>query len=604
MKSNHSARIKDVNNHQNAETSLNFFKIFLLLAIVIGITDFLYFTRFGLYEDDYSRIPFAMEAGWIGSGSGLGRFILNNILIEQGQGRPFHDILIVLFSWIGNKLGGFHSIYLIGYFIITINAFLFYTLLKRLTLPNIFIFTSVLAFALFPADTTQPFLTHSLGIQPSITFLLIALNCYVSGKKKLSYLVILGSLLSYEPMFPVFLAAPLLKNKWDLRLYRKLIKHTLLMAFIVVFVIFIRQLSGETRASDVDIVIAFQTVVSHMIIGPIVSLKMFVYRLFTTLKGLNLKSLLIIVPSWIGLFWIFSTIKANLSEQSKEFIPIIRIGTLRLKITEDYRLLLKFLLIGILMTVLAYPFALSSSASIINGRSSKVHAAAVVGASMVCACVCSAIWFIANQYGKKYVGTALLATFLALLMGFGLLVQQDYVLSWQYQRAFWTDIDTLCADMTENTVILVDNHNNLRGVKQIQSFFERPSLVMSHLYQFPKDWKPQPKLYYLRENWQDNIVSDKNLWQLNSITTTAPGLGYGALKSVDRSRYYTNTESENIILLQAKTDKLDRVFSVVIDDQVFPLKQKPNSTSPSLTKGVIYQYMIQDSQKVAVNYIK
>ncbi len=588
--------LKHLKNNPNFDSFLDSLQIFLLLFIIIGIGDFWYFTDFGLYEDDYDRIPFALEAGWIGSGSGLGRFILNHILIEQGQGRALHDILIVIFSWIGNKLGGFHSIYLIGYFIITINACLFYTLLKRFALPKVFIITGVLAFSLFPADTTQPFLTHSLGIQPSITFLLIALHCYVAKKKILSYFIILGSLLCYEPIFPVFLAAPLFKNKWNLRLCRELIKHSFLMAIMVTCLILLRKLLGETRASDVDFVIALQIVVRHVVIGPFISLKMFLYRPLTTLTELNLKSLLIILPCWIGLLWIFSHLETKFPSRSKDSVLSIRTRFLNLEITENFQLILKFLLIGIVTVILAYPFALSSDVTIISGRSSKVHTAAVVGASIVCACVCWTIWFIANNYRKKYIGTALLATFFALLIGFGLVVQQDYILSWQYQKAFWTDIDVLCPDMTENTVILVDNHKMLRGVKQIQSFFERPSVVMSKLYKFPKDWRPQPKLYYLRKNWKETIVSTKNLWQLNNITTTAPGPGYGALKSTDRSNYYTNTESSNIILLEAQGGKLNRVFSVIINDKVFSLKQKQNSQLLPLKKGIIYQYMIKSEE--------
>jgi len=35
----------------------NSFKVFLLLAVTIWIAHFLYFKRFGLYEDDYANLP-------------------------------------------------------------------------------------------------------------------------------------------------------------------------------------------------------------------------------------------------------------------------------------------------------------------------------------------------------------------------------------------------------------------------------------------------------------------------------------------------------------------------------------------------------------------
>lgn len=589
---------------KNFENFFQFIISFVLIGILIGISHFLYFSNFGLYEDDYDRIPFALEAGGLVSGSGFGRFILNHFLMIHGQRRPLHDILIAFLAWIGNQLGGFHSVYLIGYFIITVNAFLFYTLLKRLPLPNIFIITGVLAFSLFPADTTQPFLTHSLGIQPSITFLLIAFHCYLSGKEILSYFVLWGCLFCYEPIFPVFLAAPLLKNKWNLRLSRKLIKHILLMGVMVVCVIFMRKLSGDSRTNEFDVFIAFKIIIIHLIIGPYISLKMFLYRSLTTLQELNLKYVLIFFPSWIGLLWLFSKIKNKVSEQAIGSISSIKIREVKLKIENKHRLILKFLLIGIIMTILAYPFSLSTSVTNISGRGSRVHAAAVIGTAIVCACVCSAIWFIAQRYRQKSIATAILATFFTLLMGFGLLVQQDYVLSWQYQRAFWTDINTLCPDMTENTVIIVDNKRKLRDVEQIKSFFARPSVVMNELYKFPKNWKSKPKLYYLRENWKDNILSTENLWQLNQLTTTAPGPGYGALESISRSKHYTNTDSSNIILLASQDGKLNRRFSITIHDQVFPLKQKEISKSSTLKKGILYQYMIKSSDEGVTNYLQ
>jgi hypothetical protein len=139
-----------------------------------------------------------MEMTW----SELGRTLLDLFLMKQGQGRPLHDGLVYLLSFIGFRLGGLHVLYWIGYAILTVNAFLFYTLLKRLSDQQVFAVTGALAFCLFPAHTVQTWLTIAFAVQPALMLLLIAIHCYLSDRKKLSYLLIFGSLLCYETFFP------------------------------------------------------------------------------------------------------------------------------------------------------------------------------------------------------------------------------------------------------------------------------------------------------------------------------------------------------------------------------------------------------------------
>lgn len=202
-------------------------KIFFLLALTTWTAHFWHSASFGLYADDYKFIaqPMGMTV------AELWELILKtNLTFEQG--RPVGFTIAYLLAFIGSKIAGLNAVYFILYVIVTINAFLFYTLLKRLFNQPFFTVTGVLAYCLFPADTTQAFLTH-LVIQPSLGFLFLASHSYLSGNRNLSYLLILGSLLSYETVFPLFLAVPLMKKKWDSKRIRELCTHALVLAGMI-----------------------------------------------------------------------------------------------------------------------------------------------------------------------------------------------------------------------------------------------------------------------------------------------------------------------------------------------------------------------------------
>ena len=138
--------------------NLDNFKVFILLAVTIWIAYFWHSASFGLNWDDFRRLGDAMEMTW----SELGRMLQNLFLMKQGQGRPFHEGLIYLLSFIGFRLGGLHVVYWIGYAILTVNSFLFYTLLKQVSDQQVFAVTGALAFCLFPAHTVQTWLTIAL----------------------------------------------------------------------------------------------------------------------------------------------------------------------------------------------------------------------------------------------------------------------------------------------------------------------------------------------------------------------------------------------------------------------------------------------------------
>lgn len=509
------------------------------------------------------------------TGSQLWDYILN-LFWHFGsltEGRPLHPGLIYLFSFVGGKLCGLNGVYWIGYLILTLNSFLIYTLLKRISTDEVFSFTGTLAFSLFPAYLNRIWLTSSLGHQPSLTFLLLAFYCYVYTRINLSYFVILGSLLCYETVFPLFLAAPLLKEKWNSKLIKELCRHVAILGAIFVSVVIIRQLTGERRVANLDLFSTITLAVQQMLIGPFVSMGTLFYRPFEIWENLSGELIVSICVGFAGIFWMLSRMKFD-SRICRQKIA-------------------KLASIGLIMLALSYSLTFTVPVDITFGGGTRVHLGSTVGGAIICGCVCSAISSVANIYRKKRLATVGLAAFFASLIGFGVVVQQDYSLMWQYQRAFWTDAIKLYPDVSEGTLILVDRSQNLKTPKFISPEDWTGTSILNQIHQFPKNWKVAPSLYKLRPGWQENILSNKNLFQLKDL-----GL---VLAKRDRDHQF---ESSSIIFLEAKDGKLTRRTEPLrIDGQEFTLKPKSASGLPPFPKGILYDYLIESAEEKSIKYI-
>jgi hypothetical protein len=571
---------------------------FALLAAIVWVTNFWYSASFGLYEDDWVRIPTIIGLSW--------EQIFHKVVFDTGfQGRPFHDGLIFLFSFLGIKLGGLPYAYAIGFALVTINAWLFYLLLQKLYANPIFTWTGALTFCLFPADTTRDYLTHSLGIQPSLAFLLIAFHCYLSKFRQLSYLIVFLCLVSYEPLVSVFFVAPLFTRKWDAKLPKELIKHSLILVAVIIGAGILRKLVGENQISNFTMQ-SIALLVFNPIVGSLTSLVMLIYRPLETLFKLNGELLLFCIPAAIFFSYLLFSIKLQ---------PLAQVFSLRSfdrtkrfsKIPDIFKPFAKPMITGASALVLAYPLAMTTFGFATSGRTARVHVAAIVGTSILSACLCSGILAIANKHGRKRLAIFGLAGVFALLVGFGLRVQQDYQLMWQHQRGFWTDVVRLCPDVTEGTVIFVEPtglrdtrqpipFRESRGVsdpKQIKGIEWELPHVMAHIYQFPSQWEWQPQLYRLQSNWRSKIAADGNLLHVSA-----------AIDWITEPETKREVASTNVIFLETTNGRLTRrTQPLVIGDRQFELKQPSLAGLPQFAKKYLYNYLIQKPNEQPIDYL-
>ena len=553
------------------------------LALTIWVAHFFHFRDFGFYEDDYAYIYPAN--GWNMSDL-LDRPAF--VFSTWPQGRPIGYFLPQFFSIIGSKLGGVNIVYLIAFFIITINAFLFYNLLKRVFQETI-AFIGALAFCLFPADTTHTFLMHALGLHTSITFLLIASHYYLSGKRVLPYLMILCALLTYESPFMVFLGIPLLKRKikWDHLFRKELIRHIAILAGIMLFVVVIRASLGEGRVAEMGTSI-FNFVKlpikigASIFIGPAISLSLFFHGPIRTLFHWNWQLSIVYVAS-LGVFiWVLYQLTIDAFNEKHDYKIAFRSRIFTYKgtvqIPSCFSGIAKLFLVGVIMLCLAYVLSFTHFPPIaLYGRSSSVHLASSVGGSIIFACVCSVFLSVAHAYRIKNYATIFLALYLSLVVAYRFSIQLDFKQAWQNQRAFWTSAIKNSPDMTNETVIFVLDHN-LPKTRYILTNSWADPIILQRIFQFPSSWESPPRLFVVKNDWTYHLIreGDKFKWEVPLWES-----------------HWEVLPDSNLILLEMDHGTLvRRSGSININGQELELKPMPTDVKLNFAKKPLYNYLV------------
>lgn len=553
--------------------------VLAFLAFTVWIAHSFYFRHFGLYEDDYAHVAPAM--GW-----DLPALLRHaRVFVTWPHGVPIHFFLPALFSFIGTRLGGLHVLYIVGFIIVTLNAFLFYIILRR-TGSEVLALTGALAFCLFPAHTTQTFLTHALGKHTSLTFLLVASSCYLLGERKISYLVILGALLTYEPPFMVFFGIPLLKRKWDRSLLRELVKHALILIAIILCVITIRKFTGESRVAEVfswaNILLIPLKILIAVVIGPVMSMLLFLYGPARTLLHWNMEIAIASIASLAVFLWGFHRLRIDSIDEKKDYPlsfhsePFTLKGTLRAPVY--YSQIARLFVAGIVMLCLAYLVSFSHFPPTARyGRGTSVHLAATFGGSIIFACICSVVVSVANAYRLKKYAFAALALYLSLVVGYRFSIQMDFKQSWQNQKWFWTNVIENCPDMTDGTVIFVIR-DDLPKTRYIQTNSWADPFILQQVYQFPKHWENPPRVLVVDDDWTQEVIMNGEQW-------TIPWATY----------YEFPLQDSNVILLQMVDDKLVRSDEpITINGQTLELKPMEPVASPPWEKGALFRYLIEE----------
>ena len=496
----------------------------------------------------------AMAADW----PEVREFLVGQFSQFAGQGRPLQHGLVFLFGYLSGRLGGLLPAYWLGYVIVATNCVLFYLLLRKLG-DGLLALIGGLAYALFSADTTQAFLYHAFGLQPALTFLILASLAYLSKRRALAYVLSLGSLLSYETTYLVFLGIPLLEREWNRSWAKRLTLHAAIGLAILGVVTAIRATIGEERVLGLEAADLLQVSLLHMLQGPPVAVGSYLLRPIQAIidmdLGIGLVSLISLVVFWAGLNWMSSFHRPDPTERAR---------------------LVRLLIAGLALVALAYPLTFTVRAYAISGRDTRVHLAAAVGAAIVLASAWRLALTISAEGRLRRVVPAGLSAMLALLVGFGVVVQKDYARAWELERRFWTSLVLFVPDMGEGTVILVDPAG-LIDTRHIDANTWSLPLVLQYIYGFPSGWDPKPSVHRLLPDWR--VRSLQNPLEL---------------KAVDYKWEYIVVPWNDAVLLSTSAGMaVGRIEEVELGEDHFSLARPANPSAPVFPRGLLYDELVQ-----------
>jgi len=552
----------------------------ILLAFIIWVAHFLYSSQFGLYEDDWYRVPKTMGISW----DALWDLIRTSSMPGPSQGRPLHPAFIYFFSFIGFRWGGLHYVYVIAFFLLFLNALLFYSFLVRVFHQEQIALLGALAFCVFPADTTQPLLTHGLGVQPAISLLLIAFLLYIAGWQWISYLAMILLIFNYETPFLVFGIAPLLRPraKYELR------RHCITMSFILLVAVSFRAITADNRVSHIGIR-EMGLGIMNIMVGPLICIAMYVYRPIEAIFKMTRVDAPIVILCILVIACAL-VLQMVLRKQARQALESTDDTSDHFWSTANG----KGIVIGIVMLLLAYPLTMTTTGLAVAGRGTRVHTSAILGASIVCAWLCSFLLSKPKTRIGKYTATTGVACFYALLVGFGLTVQHDYVKAWQQQRTFLTELVRLCPSLEDGDVILVDAaglqdtrqllflRKELTGIpetRQIKSL-EALNYVLPELFAFPKEWKEPPLIDRLPLDWRSKIFLSSNRLRVLPMES-----GYDDLRKPVLASHVIFIDTGNVHLV--------RRYSILDaqSGELLPLK-RDLALSTKLTRTAFFKYVV------------
>jgi len=554
---------------------------FAFIFIAVLIWRYFHLFDFGLYEDDFTRIPRAMSMSY----GELWNTILRLFRILGGQGRPFHDVLIYLFAGTIGRWFGLWSLYLLGAFFFSVNIALLYELLMKVSSKSLAII-ACLAFLLFPADTTQIYLTHSLGVQPALTAILLAYHLSLRGQHAWAYLAAFFSLFCYETIFLLFLAAPLMVRGIKRNSIRPFLRHLVIILALLVSAVLLRLWIGESRALSID----FQTIITtpflHMVQGPFVSMGAYFLRPYQVLTGGRWDLVLIAIGSVFilaGLSWYFLR---DLCRRKPAVLQdhdggTFNLGGIRIKLSSVQWHYFQYMLIGSFLLLVAYPLTFTVRAYAITGRDTRVHLAAAFGAAILFASVVCFSLTVVRRSAFRYVTSSIVVLVLAMNGSFAYKIQLDYQRSWEEQQEFWSYLTRSCSDVDEGTILLLEPAASDEK-RQISSNSWNLPRILEQLFQFPDSWQDLPRVYLLADSWYESILDSNGDFVLSGTTTLAP------------PSLYRTVDPGNVILLRDSGDSYERIFVVEIHGEEVGLKVRGEDNLREMQRQPLYEALIGD----------
>lgn len=606
--------------HQSISLNRDQTVAFFLILFFCFFANYYDLLHFGFYEDDYTTItPYL--------GMPLHRVAdIWLVLIEKTfeRGRPLGNLIPSIAAIVGFNIGGIPGIHFLGALVVFFNGFLAYKIINKSYDRYLALFTGIIL-VLYPAITVKQYLTHTLQLQSSLLIGLIAIYLYINDRKKISYLIAILSLFTYELGFLPFMFSPLFSSEPNLRKKLKdLLFHLGYCGLIVLLVAGARIYAGDYRFSnphylDSTAAISEKSLTKFfkaLVIGPLVSLESFL-RAIRRVCIWGPRNISIVLFGAVGaITGYFLAIMARLSMcRSKlywdEKIEInMPISNNSRQVKRIYVNLANALLTGLICLSGAYLFNLPKyPPDSLSTRNVSEHLASTLGGSLLVAGIIYIMLYLTTclnhrVYGAavKYLGYLFFAAFFGTLVAFGRYMQLDADNVWTVQRAFWTQFNMLVPDLKKGTRVYLYRDSNTPFANNLQAFSWSTSLIADQLYDMPDEWgeaepfwykgntirktKNYPRVLYIRPGWWKSI-------EFKGATVTV-NLGRNTWNS-----RMNKFENGNLVILNFKNGHLvRRSKDIVTNNGIIHLKKlSRNENKRIFEPGTLYPYLIDPALK-------
>jgi hypothetical protein len=418
----------------------------LLLVAVSSIANFLYFTTFGIYEDDWAFMvtPYTM----------LTRYCLSGIWWTMSTflfGRPLQFLYVEGFALLGAKSGGgLPILYVISAFLYAASVVLLYLALRN-RFPAFFALLVALLFALSPLTTIRQLLHAVLTTAPAFICLFLAFILYVRRRSSLSYAVAVLALLTYEPIFPLFIIAPWFKR--GRRSWREIFVHCAIVSVILVIYVVCRLRAADARVVGAVSQPALATALSMAkfdIFYVFHSFLSYVYACYVSFSYPPIDALCWTVGLLIPTLLILFSARSTTASRKRTLAAGRRLWWIRNAVLPGA--------IGLFASyALAYwrlPQVLTYT---LTGRDTRVSVGAAFSSSfLIGSLFCLALMAGYGAWWKRLM-RSLIGMLLACLFIYSFIIQNDYTNEWAHQRSVLAQILALTPDVTKDTLLVVQH---------------------------------------------------------------------------------------------------------------------------------------------------
>jgi len=557
--------------------------LFIFLLVIAFTAYFFHFRKFGFYEDDYwmAGIPANSTFGEL-----LDFIKAGLVNFESNQGRYAATILPFLLTFIVFKTGGMYFLYIFGMLLVTLNAYLVYIILKK-GFPEFIAFMGAIIYLLYPSDTTKGLLIHIYHLQFSVVFTLTGMILFLNNRKIPGFIVALLSLLIYESAFLPFIFVPFLAHReWNKKMWLRLIYHWLIIGVIFVALFIFRKSLGEKIVTELELSDLIKKTLLSLIKGPVIAIWAFIKAPADTLIKLRTTLPYILVAGIFTVTFIF--IKSAGIKLSDKWVKGLKSdGKLlkgEVKLNEEFDFAVKAFIIGVLILVVGYIFAITHyPPTDLKGRGTSVHLGGTFGGAMAVSAVIYFIFYIITSDLWRKVFTVFLGLYIALLAGYGSIIQKDYMVSWDYQKIFWKHVLEVCPDLEDKTMIFVNDKNESPAEYIISDSWACP-IILDNLFKFPAEWERSPKLQVIK----DSIAA--MLYMEDSTLVYEPRFPF--LFDVEKKIIL---EDGHVIFLEYSGDNMVRQFKDTVIHGITLELQIPDTIEyPVFDKTNLYPYMFPD----------